>query len=331
MAQTFVFGAIGALTAPRALSSVFANEPLMDIASIKPETLPTGTSKFVAQGGKGREGDRIGVDVYKPENFGPRSPTLIIIPGAGRNGDDYLNAWIDIADAQGVLAAALSYPAADYDFAAYHMGGVVTDLEFRNLLRNPDGSLPSRIYLRDEDISFTHEDEPSRWLFEDFDRIFGMLASAAGSQQTNYDLFGHSAGGQILHRYALFRPQSNADRIIAGNSGFYTLPDLDAPLLTGIKNTSVTDASLSQSFNCSLTLLLGELDNDAEKRGRRLHTPIIDRQGIGRLARGEHFYGFAQAKAQTLETVFNWRKEIVRNVGHDYRAMSRAAASVLYG
>ena len=43
-------------------------------------------------------------------------------------------------------------------------------------------------------------------------------------------MFGHSAGAQILHRMVLFAPGSRADRIVAANSGFYTLADPDQAL-----------------------------------------------------------------------------------------------------
>ena len=70
-----------------------------------------------------------------------------------------------------MLVAALSYPEADYDFAAYHMGGVVKDLEIRNL--SPGGAAAAVIRVRDEDISFSLNPRRDEWIFPDFDRISG--------------------------------------------------------------------------------------------------------------------------------------------------------------
>lgn len=291
----------------------------------EPRSLLAGAGAFLAAGGAARPRAQIRVDYYKPHNFTPQSRMLLVIPGAGRNGDEYRDAWIETAERENVLVAALGYPEAEYDFAAYHMGGVVRDMTFPAA---PDERI---VRLRDEDISFTANPHPNQWLFSDFDRIFTVLKNATGSTQGAYDMFGHSAGGQILHRLALFHPDSRAQRIIAANSGFYTLPDLDTPLLFGLGGSGVSEASLVRSFERRLTLLLGENDNSDAAGGIHLHTPLADRQGEGRLQRGQFFYRFAQERAQAMGAPFAWTLETVPNVGHDFRAMSLAAARLLYG
>jgi pimeloyl-ACP methyl ester carboxylesterase len=293
----------------------------------EPTAIAPGAGVFLVAGGPGREAKRIAVHYYRPAGFTPSSPILLVLPGDGRNADSYRDGWIESAERAGVLVAALSYPEADYDFAAYHMGGVI-----RNL-RIPDtpGRDPSVIRLRDEDISFEINDRRSERIFPDFDRIFALLVSLTGSTRTRYDVYGHSAGGQILHRLALFHPQSRAERIVAANAGFYTLPDFETPLPFGLAGTDVDRASLAQSFRCRLTLLLGELDNDPEKGGIHLHTPLADRQGLHRLARGHYFFRAGREAANELGVPFEWRLEVVPGVGHDHRGMSAAAARYLYG
>jgi hypothetical protein len=286
---------------------------------------------FFTVGGVGHESARIGVHTYLPESFTRRSPVLLVIPGDGRNGGEYRDAWIAAAEEHGLLIAALEYKEADYDFTAYQMGGVIRDLEVRNLPVGEDGQTPAIVNVRDEDISFSPNPRPETWIFRDFDRVFGLVASASGSQRTSYDMFGHSAGGQILHRAVLFNPRSGADRIVAANSGHYTQPDLDLPLLSGMRDTGMSEASLAESFACRLTMLLGELDNNAEAGGTLLRTPSLDRFGVYRLERGRNFVAAAEERARELGTDFNWRLQVVPRVGHDFRAMSRAAAQLLYG
>ena len=104
--------------------------PKPEPVPFEPKELATGSGAFLAAGSRER---KIGVHYYKPRAFSARSRILLVIPGAGRNGDSYRDAWIEVAEEANVLVAALSYPEADYDFAAYHMGGVVKDLEIRNL------------------------------------------------------------------------------------------------------------------------------------------------------------------------------------------------------
>ncbi len=297
----------------------------------EPDRLMPGTGLFVTRGGIGRGGARIGVHYILPRTFTPRSAILIVIPGAGRDGDEYRDAWVPVAEEKGILVAALTYPEADYDFAAYHLGGVVKDLALRNMPLGPDGRPPRRIFLQDEDISFTLETDRSRWLFRDFDRIFDLIVRATGSLRASYDLFGHSAGGQILHRSVLFQPGLRADRVIAANAGLYTMPDRTLPMPVGLKGFALDDAALAASLSGPLTVMLGERDDDRETGGTLLHTPRIDRFGTHRLARGRAFFAAARAKAEALSVPFRWRVEIVPDVGHDFRAMSRAAARVLYG
>lgn len=297
----------------------------------EPSRLETGSGAFLTAGGPGREQKRIGVHYYKPRSFTPASRILLVIPGTGRNGNTYRDAWIDAADKANLLVAALNYPERDYDFAAYHMGGVVKDLVIRNMPKGPNGEPPSIVQVRDEDITFTLNPRREEWLFNDFDRIFALIAAATGSTQSGYDMFGHSAGGQILHRLVLFHPRSRAQRIVAANSGFYTLPDLALPQPVGLKDTGVTQASLADSLACRLTLLLGENDNGDDAGGIQLRTPLINQQGIGRLDRGRYFFKAGAERARALGCPFHWTLETVPNVAHNFRAMSRAAAHLLYG
>jgi hypothetical protein len=297
----------------------------------EPAELAPAGSLFLTSGGIGHESTRVGVHTYLPETHTPRSPILLVIPGDGRNGAEYRDAWIEAADETGVLVAALSYAEADYDFAAYQMGGIIKDLAVENMPVGPDGETPAIVRLREEDISFNPNPRPETWLFRDFDRIFGLLASATGSERASYDLFGHSAGGQILHRAVLVNPRSRADRVIAANAGQYTQPDLDLPLPFGMKDTGMTETSLAGSFACELTLLLGEEDDNADAGGTLLRTPQLDEFGIYRLERGRIFFAAAERRARALGADFNWALETVANVGHDFPAMSRVAARKLYG
>ncbi|RVT93218.1 heavy metal-binding domain-containing protein [Sphingomonas crocodyli] len=297
----------------------------------EPATIGEGKGMFLAAGGKGREAKRIEVHYHRPARFGPDSPILIAIPGAGRNAADYRNAWHDVAERKGVLVAALGYPEASYDFAAYQMGGVIRNLRIANLRPGPDGRPPTVVYLKDEDIGFDPNPDPTQWIFPDFDRIFGLLRTATGSRQTGYDLFGHSAGGQILHRLALFRPQSAARRIVAANAGLYTIPDLALPQPIGLQGSGATPDMLKAGLAAPLTLLLGEADNDGESGGIQLHTPTIDRYGIDRLSRGRTFFAAGERQAKAMGVRLGWQLRTVPNVGHEYRGMSAAAAQLLYG
>jgi pimeloyl-ACP methyl ester carboxylesterase len=308
--------------------SLIERRTLLDIDKVK---LHAGSGNFLLKAGLAHPDKPIFVFYHKPAGFGPDSPMLLVIPGAGRNGWAYRDAWIDASETHNVLVLAPYYADDLYDFAAYHMGGVISDLELRNVELEPDGSAPSRYILDDEDIVFEPDNDPDEWIFGDFDAIFRHAVTATGSRRDTYDIFGHSAGGQILHRMAIFRPDSKADRIVAANSGFYTLPTHEASLPFGLREMKVSDQNLALAFSKDLVLLLGEADNENETRGTMLHTPLADQQGPGRLSRGRYFYRESQQIADSMGAAFNWRLEIVEGVGHDQRLMGRAAAEYLYG
>lgn len=297
----------------------------------EPKTLAQGRGAFLTAGGAGHESHRITVAYYVPSRFTPQSPVLLILPGSARDAADYREPWIARAESANVLVAALGYPEASYDFAAYQMGGVIGNLIMRNMPPSVNGESPTVINLRDEDISFTVNPHRESWLFPDFDRIFGLLVKATGSAVTQYDMFGHSAGAQILHRLALFHATSKARRLLAANAGLYTLPSLDEPQLSGLAGTGITSRELTAALGAQLHVLLGELDNDGERGGIHLHTPKLDQHGISRLERGRHFFAAGQQQARRLNVPLHWHLHEIPGVGHDHERMGAAAAQILYG
>jgi pimeloyl-ACP methyl ester carboxylesterase len=169
------------------------------------------------------------------------------------------------------------------------------------------------------------------WIFGDFDRIFAVARDELGLEADGYDLFGHSAGGQILHRLALFRPGSKARRILAANSGWYTLPETETDFPYGLGGTPVGEEGLARALAGELVVFLGEEDDAEETRGSLRSTPEADRQGPGRLSRGRYFFRKAEEAADRLGVDLGWKLHVVPGVGHDHERMSEAAAEYLYG
>ena len=220
------------------------------------------------------------------------------------------------------------YAEEDYSFEEYHLGGLIKNSNLRETIEFIDNTNIAKL----DEAAFTYEvnTNPQDWIFNDFDRIFDLAVEATNSSQTQYDIFGHSAGGQILHRSAIFFPQSKANRIIASNSGFYTTVDSKMKLPFGIQNTLLNDEKLKQSFNKKMILLIGELDDENENGGTLLYSVSANQQGAHRLARGQYFYNQSEKISKEIGANFNWEIKIVPNVGHDQRQMSIAAAEFLY-
>lgn len=273
-----------------------------------------GSGSFTFAGGAGRESKPITVFYHKPYAFTPQSPVLIVAPGAGRNGWTYRDAWVEAAEEHGVLILSPSYSEDHYpEFWSYNLAGMITDV---NVTVRP--------------VTYRIVSDPGAWIFADFDRLFLTVKEHLALETSTYDMFGHSAGGQLLHRLALFHPGSMADRVLAANSGWYTVPTFDDEFPYGLSSSALTPATIEAALAEKLVVFLGERDDENETRGDLVRTTEVDVQGRSRIARGKYFYETAVQTAAELGLALEWQLEVVPGVGHDPQRMSAAAAAYLY-
>lgn len=271
--------------------------------------IKAGSGQFLVEGGLHKD-KPITVHYYKAKGFGSGSAVIFIVHGAGRNGDDYRDAWIELAEQYNLLVLAPTYSNKHYPgFWNYNLAGMLYDVDI-------------------EKRTFKVSQNPEEWIFGDFDRIFSMVKNEMKLGQNTYDMFGHSAGAQLLHRMTIFYPENKAQHIVAANSGWYTLPDTEE-FPYGLNGTNNEEHKIN--FASELILLLGEQDNENETRGSLRKTPEANRQGLHRFARGQYFYRTAQKVAEEHQLEFKWKMEIVPGIGHDHKEMSKAAAKYLYG
>lgn len=304
-------------------------QPFSEIGS--PSTIHFGSGNFNFNSMRSGSPSLITVFYHKPVNYNSESRIVLIIPGAGRNAWEYRDSWVELSEKYNVLVASPFYPEEDYDYAAYHNAGITIDIKFNNFTVSEVDGRVNKYYVADRDVVAGDATQAEAWLFSDFDGIFDQVVRLTESDRKVYDIFGHSAGGQILHRMAIFHSSSKVDRIIASNSGSYTLPSLDEQYPFGLKGTDFKQKGLPDIFSSKLTLLVGEQDNDEESRGTMLHTPSLDKQGLGRLSRGKSFYNESKKLARELGSNFAWGFCVVEDVGHEHKKMSKAAAKLLYG
>ncbi|MFQ3172937.1 MAG: hypothetical protein ACI8W0_000017 [Flavobacterium sp.] len=288
-----------------------------------------GSGEFLIEGGDGKKEKAIPIYYHMPKNYKSDSKILIVIPGSGRNADSYRDAWVEESEKYGVLILSPMYKEVEYDYGAYHMGNLIYNLNLESSAKYDQNS--NKVFLDEELFSFEINSNRNEWIYNDFDRMFDNVVKALGSTQTEYDIFGHSAGGQILHRFAIFQPNSKANRILASNSGSYTLPDFNNELPFGIENTVLTKENIETSFKKNLVLFIGELDNENEQGGLMLRSPSVDKQGTHRLERGKYFFNKSKDIAEEMGYEFKWKIIVVPKVGHDHRKMGNAAGEYLYG
>ncbi|GAA0713052.1 hypothetical protein GCM10009430_04250 [Aquimarina litoralis] len=250
------------------------------------------------------------------------------IPGSGRNGDSYRDSWIEESEKYNILILSPNYPETAYPYEDYHLGGIVADVNTRESITFIKNT--NQVFLDEEKTSIQLNLDNASWIYEDFDRIFESAIKALNGSQRGYDIFGHSAGGQILHRFAILHTNSKAKRIIAANAGSYTLPDFETKFPFGIEDLNLSIEDLKKSFAKQLTIFVGELDNEHEKGGILLRSKTADKQGLHRLARARYFYKTAKIKATKMNCIFNWTLKVIPNVGHHMRKMGNAAGIYLY-
>ena len=260
-----------------------------------------GIDSFVIQAYKDSDRKSIKVWTYKPESWNDKDKIIFVMHGGGRNADDYLNAWIELANKNNLLIIA---PEFENKFSKY----TTNDYQEGNLF-----------------TFFGTKNQKTEWAYTVVENIFDHIKSVNNITNEQYDIFGHSAGGQFVHRMVMLMPESRIGTAIAANSGFYSLPNENLEFPYGIKNT---ETDLQKSYKKRLIVLLGELDNDPSL-GTFRTTDLAMEQGAHRLERGTNFYSFNKDLKNRNNWTFNWKIDTIKNVGHDYKKMSESAIKYL--
>lgn len=256
-----------------------------------------GIDSFVIQAYKDSDRKSIKVWTYRPENWNDKDKIVFVMHGGGRNANDYLNAWVELANKNNLLIIA---PEFENRFSKY----TTNDYQEGNLF-----------------TFFGTKNPKTEWAYTVVENIFDHIKSVNNITNEQYDIFGHSAGGQFVHRMVMLMPESRIGTAIAANSGFYTLPNENLEFPYGIKNA---ETDLQKSYKKRLIVLLGELDNDPSLGIFRTTDLAMD-QGAHRLERGTTFFSVNKELTSKNKWTFNWEIHTVKEVGHDYKKMSENA------
>ncbi|MCW8880114.1 MAG: hypothetical protein OQJ89_00270 [Kangiellaceae bacterium] len=260
-----------------------------------------GKSSFVINAYTDSTRKRIRVWTFKPESWKDGGSILFVMHGMARNAEDYLDAWVEIAKRKNIFLVAPEF-----------------ESEFYRITTNDyqEGNLKS---------FFGWSNPESEWAYTVVENIFDHIVSTNNFSNQNYNIFGHSAGGQFVHRMLLLKPDARIAQAIAANAGFYTFPDTETDYPYGLRSIAT---SLNKSLQMKLVILLGEKDNNSNS-GVLRQTELAMKQGKHRLARGENFFLSSKGYAEQANLDFNWRLIKVPQVGHNYKKMALAAAEML--
>ena len=232
------------------------------------------------------------------------APILFIFPGTDRNADDYLETWITLADQKGVMVFAFEFSVDYYPMSTNYQTGFILD---------ENGN------LNNEDV----------WTFSVIEPVFDFIKTNLVNNTNSYNMFGHSAGGQFVHRFVQFKPNSRLNYAVSANAGWYTVPDTSVDFPYGLKNAGISNEDLQNSYLKNLEIHLGQNDNDPNDPALR-KTTEANLQGSHRLSRGRYFVNQSDSISQSLNFSSSWVKKELENIGHEQQKMAVFAAQEMY-
>jgi predicted esterase len=262
-----------------------------------------GPGSFSFVDARGDASKTMTVYTYLPKELPARSARIVfVMHGVGKNARGYRDAWIAPADRYGLLVVAPRFDQKQWSGGAYSYSSITA----------PDGK------LRDASL----------WSFSVIEHLFDAVRAATGNPAERYFIYGHSEGGQFVHRLVLLLPDARYARAIVANAGWYMMPAFDTRYPYGLGNAPVTRESLAKSLGRDVVIMLGELDRDSNHPQLR-RTPQAMAQGANRHERGEAFFKEARGRAAELGVPFGWHIQGVPGAGHENSKMSRPAAAAL--
>jgi pimeloyl-ACP methyl ester carboxylesterase len=276
--------------------------------------IPTGTAWFrFPVPSTAQPARTIEVYTYRPESHGADDPIVMVMHGASRNADDYRDRWVEVADRYRLLIVAPRIDERGFSWEEFRLGGVVRNRE--EVPVPPNGPLKSD------------------WTFTLMDRLFDHVRDVTSSQTEWYDFFGHSAGGQFAHRFAMFLPSAKTRVVISANSGWYTFPTAELPFPYGLggfpDQPPLGPPDYPGLFGKRLVIMLGTADTVRDRN--LLTTPEADAQGQNRLERGRAYHEAGKVLATRLDLPFRWEVVEVPGIEHSSATMIPHAARWLYG
>jgi len=239
----------------------------------------------------------------RPRHYTPATPVLFVHHGVLRNGGDYRNFWLPLVDEANLLVIVPEFSSEYFPGSPWY--------NFGNRTNEHGEPKP-----RDE------------WTYGIDGRVFDLLRAQAITRRRSYGMWGHSAGGQFVHRAISLGFRYNVTAAVTANAGTYAMPDLSVPFPFGLGGTATDEDALRGLLFFRLTVMAGthDIDNKAE------HFPKDEaamRQGDTRYARAHNYIATARSGAERLGIQCGWTIIDVPGVDHDGHRMSNAAAPIL--
>lgn len=264
----------------------------------------TGRYSLPWRAGAGPQHAPITLHGYRPAGLSADAPLVLVLHGVLRNGDEYRDFWIPAAQRHGLHILAPTFSQAHWPgVECYNNGSIL----------GPDGSVRP----------------PALWSYQALHALVEQLHASGMLQRQPVYLFGHSAGGQFVHRLASTLGAQPFAGIVVGNPGWYTLPDERLAFPEGLGGIGLAGDALARLLRTPLVILAGDRDTDTQA-AHLPSEPAALRQGPHRFARARHYLRAAQQAAERLDVPLAWQLHTVAGVGHDGEAMSHVCAHLWF-
>ncbi len=292
-------------------SSAVLGVTLMSLTAASSNNVPdegvrieSGASKFTFIVHKADAPRRMTVYTYIPAKLKADSATIIfVMHGQGKNAEGYRDVWAKLADKHGFMVIAPLFDVETWGSTYSNGQGLMRDGKATN---------------------------PDTWSFSVIEHLFDAIKTATGNKSATYRIYGHSEGGQFVHRLVWFLPEARYDKAVVANPGWYTMPDLSISLPYGLGKSPATEQTLKRGLERRLTVLLGDRDNDPNHPQLR-KTPEAMAQGRFRLERGQNFFNQASERCAAVKCKFGWQLQMVPGAAHSNSQMAAAAAQLMDG
>ncbi|MFS4438918.1 alpha/beta hydrolase [Paracoccaceae bacterium GXU_MW_L88] len=238
------------------------------------------------------DGLEMEIYAYRPEACASPS-VLVVFHGNGRGAESYRNSAQRVADQSCFVIYSPLFDEERYPSWKYHRGGLVRDGETL---------------------------DPETWTVEQVGELVDWIRAREGRDVPIY-LFGHSAGGQFLSRYAAYMEPNDVARIVIANPSTYVLPNFDESIPYGFEGLPPefdAERLIDHYLAAPVTIYLGT--DDTGQKDLTMTRQAV-RQGDNRLDRGRKTFELARAEAERRGVPFGWELVEAEGVGHTARGM----------
>lgn len=240
-------------------------------------------------------------------------PVLFTMHGAERSGLNQINVWKYLAEANGIIVIAPEFSKENgYSENDYQFGGIFTSATFSSLRPLEE------------------------WTYCLLEALFDYVKNETGNLSDRYYLFGHSAGGQFVHRFLLAMPDARVNRAVAANPGSWTFPLSEGFAETDSQNYGwpysirnvpfSSEENLRRFFMRELYVQIGTEDIVQDAYFPMDNASMA--QGNTRFERAHAFYKCCQDVAKKLSTALRIELVEVEGAGHSSAQMVYGNATV---